>query len=151
MQVTSDSLLLVSPDGRERLPVSNADVARLQLSRGWKSRAGIGAVIGGLAGAGVAFAVSGALVRDGFEVEPSGITTFSVLGFAAGAGVGALVGSGWSAERWSDAPTPWALVRPSGHAPLLEVGLAWSWGRPRAAVAGSLLQLPPAEPAYREN
>ena len=127
VRVAPDSLILMSTDGRHSLIVAEAQVARLQLSRGWGSRAGVGAVIGGLAGAGAIAAIAIGLVRDDFELNAGAVTGASLVASMAGAGIGALVGARFDHERWAVAHRPWPRAGSTGSTPELEVRFAWRW------------------------
>ncbi len=90
-------------DSRLVLPL--ASVTRLEVSRGQKSMAGRGALIGAGAGA-VAGVVTGLAVcaasSCGFEADLTGVVAL-VLGAGGalvGAGIGALIGSGTKVDRW---------------------------------------------------
>ncbi len=86
-----------------------ASVTRLEVSRGQKSMAGRGALIGAGAGA-VAGVVTGLAVcaasSCGFEADLTGVVAL-VLGAGGalvGAGIGALIGSFIKTDRWETVP-----------------------------------------------
>jgi len=126
VRLTPESLFIVSPDGRDRLARSHATVSRFQMSRGWRSRARAGALLGGVAAAGATVALGFAVAQD-FEVDPGEVVAASLLFGAGGALVGALVGKRFSAERWADVPRPWASRGPPGRSLGVEVRFAWAW------------------------
>ncbi|MGH7730333.1 MAG: hypothetical protein ACRENJ_03695 [Candidatus Eiseniibacteriota bacterium] len=126
VRLTRDSLVFVTPDGRDQRALAQAAVARFQMSRGWRSRARTGALIGGVAAAGATVALGFAVGTD-FEVDPGALAAASLFFGAGGALVGALVGRQFSAERWVDVPRPWASLGTSRGHPGLEVRFAWAW------------------------
>lgn len=98
-----DMATLESPDGPQiTLPLSPS--ARLEISRGTRSHAGQGAAIGTLVGA-VGLAVAGAANcsnDDGFfDIGPGECAAAgALLGGAAGALVGLVIGSNQHSESW---------------------------------------------------
>lgn len=106
VSVDGDSVILVQ--GRDQLSTSVAmeSIQRLEVSRGRRSRAGRGALVGFLAGA-VTGAVTGYWICRG--CEPDGLAGFVALvvggmGALAGTGVGAIVGAIARTERWEPRP-----------------------------------------------
>lgn len=92
--------LLVEAD---TLSVSLAGIETLSLSRGTGGNAGKGALIGGTVvavfslGLGVAVATD-----DSFNGEPGAVFGVTVIGFGAGALLGAVVGAFIRTEKWED-------------------------------------------------
>jgi hypothetical protein len=85
------------------IAVPIASVARLERSTGRRSNAGRGAMIGGLIGAGLGLFVGVAASTDDtgfFEVGAEDVAAVTAILGAGGAGVGALVGSLSSRDRW---------------------------------------------------
>jgi hypothetical protein len=88
--------------------IPRLQIARIEISRGMKSRTGHGATIGALflGGAG---AMVGLLLGSAIKEEtPDGQAILGVglglSGAVVGAGLGALIGSGHHAERWETVP-----------------------------------------------
>jgi hypothetical protein len=106
------TLLAISPEAislevsTERA-IPRMDIAKLELSRGMKSRAGrfagygalLFGVLGGVSGAGLAKDLG----NDDEDVVVLA-TLGSVLGLLTGAGLGAFVGGGMKEERWERVP-----------------------------------------------
>jgi hypothetical protein len=85
------------------IAVPVASVARLERSTGRRSNTGRGAMIGGLIGAGFGLFVGIAAATDnsGFlQVGVDDIAAVTGIGGAAGAGVGAIIGSLSRRDRW---------------------------------------------------
>jgi hypothetical protein len=105
VRVAPDTLVIISEQNAPReIALSPANIERLELSRGQRSRAGIGALVGLLlGGVGGAFAL-GAMCEEGC------IGAWPLLGLIpggalVGAGIGAGVGSLIQSERWQ--PVTW--------------------------------------------
>ncbi len=106
----ADTLIVDAPGYADPLALPLASVARLEVSQGQESRtlkgAGIGSLIGagaGLASAAIACAITG----DCDSGDPyTGLVYLSlgVLGAAAGALTGAIIGSTKEVDRWVDVP-----------------------------------------------
>jgi len=98
---TSDSVHLVPERSRDTLGFARRDLRRIQVSKGRRSRAGVGALIGaGLFGA-AGIALTTAEECEGYCPSPG--TGFAV-GAAAGAGLGAIVGAFIHYEKWQETP-----------------------------------------------
>jgi len=111
-----DETLLVKLAGRaELVSLRRSSVERFEVSRGRRSGAGKGALIGGLS-----FFVAGALLynRCGFNPDcegpppPTSEDTVTRLASSAavGAGIGALFGSAFGGERWERVPLSVAVA-----------------------------------------
>ena len=106
-----DETLLVKVTGRAApLRLRRSAVEKLDVSRGKRSRAGEGALIGGVA-LGIPVAVLGGLAAGAVpggscqpDCLPSGLVGGLVLGVAIGAPIGALIGSASRSERWERVP-----------------------------------------------
>ncbi len=90
--------------------------SRLEVSRGQRSRAGKGALIGGLVGggAGLLLGVAAASENSGssfFEVGPGEVAAVTGMLGALGAGVGALIGAGSRMDRWEPIELPRVTAR----------------------------------------
>jgi hypothetical protein len=102
LRFTTDSTGLVA--------IPTASVVRFERSRGRRSNAGRGAVIGGvsLGAAGLILGI-GAAVEDadwGPEIGPEGVVLATLFFGAAGAGFGALIGAASKGERWEPLALP---------------------------------------------
>ena len=101
--VNADTLVLAAEGQVRPLVLPLADVTRLEVSRGMKSRAFTGARwgfgIGGLIGMGIGYYST----DDWDEAETQGLLG-ALLGGVAGAVVGGLVGSTMEVERWEEVP-----------------------------------------------
>ena len=101
-------------DSGETKALAIAGLARFEVSRGRRRQAGRGAKLGAAVG-GVLGAVLGVVTYEecsGFCVAPDpgrGGTALlgGLLGGVFGLGVGALVGSAFTADRWTPVPQPW--------------------------------------------
>jgi hypothetical protein len=93
-------------DGGWHRTIPLPDLVAIEISRGSKSNTGKGALIGGIAGAviGVASSIAVAIADP---VEGAGFGEYAVYSLgvtAAGAGIGALIGSLARSERWEAVP-----------------------------------------------
>lgn len=107
VSVDADSLRFTDTTGVAAVPI--ASVARLERSRGRRSNAGRGALIGGLIGGGAGLLLGiAASAEEGniVEVGPEEIVVVTAIMGAAGAGLGALIGSASKRERWEPMPVP---------------------------------------------
>ena len=98
----SDQAITLALEGRAvETSVSRDSIRRLEISQGRNRRKGL--LIGGVAAAAVGAVVGGVGCRDSSDFS-SGMCAAILggCGFAAGAGVGAIVGAG---EDWTDVPT----------------------------------------------
>ena len=109
-------------DGGWNRTIPLPDLVALEISRGSKSNAGKGALIGGIAGAAIGVASSIAIaIAD--PPEGAGVGEYAVYSLvvtAAGAGIGGIVGSLARSERWEDVerPEPGRAVAPvAGRTP----------------------------------
>lgn len=107
-----DTLLVRPVDAQEARALPLGTLTRLEVSRGIESRTGRGALIGLVSGA-AAGAASGMIVCAGDNCVNSGedLTTLvpvalGIGGGVVGAGVGALLGSGFHGENWATVPLP---------------------------------------------
>ena len=101
----SEALALTTEDGGERLSLPRANITRIEVSRGSRSHAGKGFLVGAVLGL-AAIAVVEAAHGDNYEAPDNYglIVAGSVAGGAlVGAGIGALMRS----ERWE--AQPWAV------------------------------------------
>jgi hypothetical protein len=105
VRLTADSLIINSGENaRHETSLSTANIRLLELSRGQRSRAGIGAVVGVLLGAvGGAAAISAICGDDCVGAWPllGLIPAGALVGFGMGSGVGSMIES----ERWQ--PVTW--------------------------------------------
>ena len=108
-----DTVTVLDDASGERMALPTAGLARFEVSRGRRRQAGRGAWIGAAAG-GVAGALLGAVTYEectGFCVADPGPAGSAVLGGLLGGvfglGVGALVGSAFSGDRWVPVAQPW--------------------------------------------
>ncbi|UCC85234.1 MAG: hypothetical protein JSW46_10100, partial [Gemmatimonadota bacterium] len=114
-----DTILLDVRDATEPLALLLASVTRLDVKRGRKSRADLGAGIGGLIGM-VAGALTGKAFCGSSEDEECRGASFGggLIGFVALGAVGAAVGSSIKTDRWEEVPLDQLRVtiapRPSG-------------------------------------
>jgi len=108
---------------KERVPV--APSTTLEVSRGKKSQAGRGAMIG--AGIG---AMPGVLMTTGdYNTDKGNPAAVSLVGAAAGAAIGSLVGLAVKSENWLPAHVP---VVAAGIAPIprgASISVSVVWGR----------------------
>ena len=110
---SADSIELETTEGRLLIPRDS--VARLDLSGGVHSDARrglkVGALVGGLAGFGLAYGLMTAFEEQGSEVLPAGAAAGAIVGGLLGLGIGALSHS----ERWNevalDDPATQALLK----------------------------------------
>ena len=108
-----DTVKLLEADSREIHAVATAGLTRFEVSRGRRRQTARGAWIG-LATGGIAGAVLGAATYEDCDAclgpdpgEAGSAILGSVLGGLFGLGIGALVGSAFTGERWSPVPQPW--------------------------------------------
>jgi hypothetical protein len=100
-----DSLRVETASG-DVLAVSRTAINRLQVSRGRHSKAGLGALIGlatGLGGGLVAGTIAHRETQF-INITTGGVVLITALGGAVGAGLGALIGSAFKADRWETVP-----------------------------------------------
>jgi len=90
--------------------LSRLDIKRLEVSRGRRSSAGGGAVIGALVGAtlfaivGLSAATAGATDNGSDDDNPAGVAIlFGAGGAVVGGGLGALIGNQFHHEQWDEA------------------------------------------------
>ena len=100
VQVTADTLVIISEEAPHReITLSAANIKRLELSRGTRSRAGRGALVGLLVGT-----VGGYLALLSFCSEScvGAVPLLALIpgGALVGAGIGAGVGALFRTERW---------------------------------------------------
>ena len=109
-----DTVTLLEGDSGETKALATASLARFEVSRGRRKQTGRGAWIGAVTG-GVISALLGAVTYEecsGFCVAPDpgrGGTALlgGLLGGVFGLGVGALVGTAFTGDRWTPVPQPW--------------------------------------------
>ncbi len=98
----ADSLVVQS--NGDTLQVALMNVTRLDVYRGRKAQAGTGAVVGGLAVV-VLLAIAAATCDASFGCPTAGEAAKPLLiGGAAGAFVGALIGAATNTDRWEEVP-----------------------------------------------
>jgi hypothetical protein len=106
VRLTADTLVIMSAEAAERqIALSTGNIERLELSRGQRSRAKIGALVGLLLGA-----VGGAVALGAYCEESDCVGAWPLLGLIPvgaliGAGFGSGVGSLIQTERWQ--PVSW--------------------------------------------
>ena len=131
LRLSEDSLHIVA-GGADTLAFATGAIARLEVSRGRRSNAGKGALLGAAIGAGAGLALGVAASAEecsGFgctEVGPGEVVAVMALFGATGAGLGALIGAASHSERWEQVPRPWVsaqLHRSRG----VVVGVVMSW------------------------
>jgi hypothetical protein len=133
--VRNDTLVVLAGDPSVLWIVPFPSIAKLEVSSGKRSHAGRGAGIGFLAGLVIGGAIGyasgdencGGSGWGSLCIEKSELAVAAGLGFGlVGIGIGALVGSGFEAERWAYVPLENIRV---GPAPQVTSGLAiWlSW------------------------
>jgi hypothetical protein len=133
LRLSEDSLYILPAGGVDTLAFATGAIDRLEVSRGRRSNAGKGALLGLAIGAGAGL-VFGALASaeecSGFgctEVGPGEVVAVMALFGATGAGLGALIGAASHSERWEQVPRPYVsaqLHRSVGH---VVVGVVMSW------------------------
>ena len=108
-----DTVTVLDGESGERKALATASLARFEVSRGRRRQTGRGAGLGAAVG-GVLGAVLGAVTYEectGFCVVDPGPAGSAVLGGLLGGvfglGVGALMGSAVTGERWTPVPQPW--------------------------------------------
>jgi hypothetical protein len=121
----SDIALTLAIEGRtDGVSVSRDSIRRLEISRGRNRRKGL--LIGGFAAAAVGALIGGVGCHDSADFSSGQCAAIlGGFGFAAGAGVGAIVGAG---EHWNDVPTRGlhlAVAPIAGGRPGLSVRLAF--------------------------
>jgi hypothetical protein len=117
----TDTLTVQVEERADALYVPLADVTKLEVRRGQKSRTGGGALIG--AGVGAAAGVITALAACGdsnceWDGDTTDVTGYVAVVFGAGgallgAGIGALIGSASKTDRWETVPLEEIRVGPS--------------------------------------
>lgn len=128
---SADSLL-IRLDRRKRLLVVPIDrVDRAEVSRGRRSGATAGVIVGGVLGVGTGLALGISFASDGFFDFGSGdvVKATALLGLA-GATAGGLIGSAIRTERWEEmphGPAPVTIAPAAGGG----VRLAFSVNLPR--------------------
>jgi len=101
VSLDQDSVRFLDSSGVNAVPVTS--VGRLELSRGRRSNAGKGAIIGGVtAGAlGLILGLAASTEDDAFvEIGTGEIAAVTVILGAGGAGIGALIGATSKSEHW---------------------------------------------------
>jgi hypothetical protein len=121
----SDEAITLAIKGRdERVSLSRSSILRLEVSQGRNRRKGL--LIGGVAAAAAGAVIGGVGCRDSADLDSwQCATILGGLGFAAGAGLGAIVGAG---DHWRDlsAGRPRVTLAPTaGRRPGLSVRLAF--------------------------
>jgi len=101
----ADSLRVETASG-EVLAVSRTTISRLQVSRGRHSKAGLGALIGLATGLGGGLFAGTTAHRETqfINITTGGVVLITALGGAVGAGLGALIGTAFKADRWEALP-----------------------------------------------
>ncbi len=97
----ADSLRFADSSGVSAIPIASVD--RLERSRGRRSNAGRGALIGGLigAGAGLVLGLAASAEEGGwYEVGAEDVAVATVFLGAIAGSVGALIGAASKGERW---------------------------------------------------
>lgn len=115
--------------GRGPRRVSLAPSTMLEVSRGKKSQAASGAMIGAAAGA-----LPGLLMTFGdYNTDERSPAAVSLVGAAAGAAIGSLIGLAFRSEGWQRAELPvvTADIAPVARGASVSLTLAWGGG-PRA-------------------
>lgn len=126
----TDTLVVNTGERADALEVPLADVTKLEVHRGQKSRTGRGALIGAGVGAlaGVAtVAIACASTTGGCDFSESGgsdelsdlavATALVLMGTVVGAGVGAIIGLATRVDRWQAVPLDDIRVGPSPVTP----------------------------------
>lgn len=116
-EISDTSCVLMTQDGSP-LQVPLDDVSVFEVSRGRKSKAGAGALVGALVGLGAGAAVGGVAQQESQFIEVSdGMVAGIAVGTAAvGAGLGAVIGSLIKTERWERIALDQLRVEPSSIA-----------------------------------
>ncbi len=126
-RVDPDTLVINLETSQMAIPM--AAVQRIDISRGLKSNTLKGTLYGALAG-GLAFGTVAGVLIEGDDFWGLGVFIYAVSGLAAGAGLGALIGSGWHTEHWNQVPLPVSLsVAPLGDGDYA-VGVAFRYNIP---------------------
>jgi hypothetical protein len=125
IRALSDEAITLAVEGRDmEVAVFRDGIVRLEVSEGRNRRKGL--LIGGVAVATVGALIGGVGCRDSSDFDSWHCATIlGGLGFAAGAGVGAIVGAG---DRWRDVPPDGfrvTLAPTAGGRPGLSVRLAF--------------------------
>ena len=110
--------------GEERVPV--APSTTLEVSRGKRSQAGRGAMIGAAVGA-----MPGLLMTFGdYNTDKGNPAAVSLVGAAAGAAIGSLVGLVLTSENWlpADVPVVTAGIAPIPRGASISVSVLWGRG-----------------------
>ncbi len=133
VRLSEDSLHIVPAGGADSLAFATGAIDRLEVSRGRRSNAGKGALLGLAIGAGAGLALGVAASAEECsgigctEVGPGEVVAVMAFFGATGAGLGALIGAASHSERWEQVPRPYVsaqLHRSVGH---LVVGVVMSW------------------------
>jgi hypothetical protein len=132
LRLSEDSLHILPAGGADTVAFATGAVARLEVSRGRRSNAGKGALLGLAIGAGAGLALGVAASAEECtglgctEVGPGEVVAVMAFFGATGAGLGALIGAASHSERWEQVPRPWVsaqLHRSRG----VVVGVVMSW------------------------
>lgn len=117
ISMDADSLRFTSTDGNGIVATPIASVTRLERSRGRRSNAGRGALIGGIVGgaAGLILGIAAADEGGWFPVGPKEIALVTGFMGATFAGLGALVGAASKSERWEPVTVPGKVVQQTFH------------------------------------
>jgi hypothetical protein len=114
ISVDNDSVRLMSAGGRQRVALPITRIVRAERSRGRRSNAGRGAMIGALVGGGAGF-ILGLLAsgeQDSFyEIGADEVIVAMAFLGAAGAGIGALVGAVTPRDQWEPLTLPGQMNR----------------------------------------
>jgi hypothetical protein len=105
VRLTGDTLIILPEnDGHHEMALSSANVRRLELSRGRRSRTGRGALVGSIVGAVGGYVALHYVCRDNCV---GAVALYALIPGAGlvGAGIGAGVGSLIRTERWQ--PVSW--------------------------------------------
>jgi hypothetical protein len=118
-------VVVVGEDGPSRVRVPVVPSTSIEVSRGKKSQAARGALIGTAFGA-----MPGLLITFGdYNSDKGNPAAVSLVGAAAGAGIGALIGLAIKSETWGPVEVP---VVSAGIAPISRgaaVSFTVAWGR----------------------
>ena len=99
--LSGQAITLAIKGRADEVSVSRRSISRLEISQGRNRRKGL--LIGGFAAAAVGAVVGGIGCRDSADFDSwQCAAILGGFGFAAGAGVGAIVGAG---EHWNDVPS----------------------------------------------
>ena len=121
-----DTLYLMTPATGETLAVAGADLSRLEISRGRKSHARTGALIGGAISVTlISLFVIQASLDEGMGVGGNEVWSVAAVGLL-GAGAGYAVGGLIRTERWERVPEPWSISG-STDSPTFAIRVSRSW------------------------